>query len=109
MLVIVVVDERFGERLWESDHIHRSQQPTTGDFPERRLRDLLLPEDLPSRDGPPIGTKEPRELGNSTWRGLLSHGRDEDNDGTEINLSAEKPHRRRRDSLAAPVAITTEA
>ena len=109
MLVIVAVDERFQERLWESGHVHCGRQPTTGDFPESRLREVLLPEDLPARNGPPIGTEEPGEFGDSARRRSLPHGGDEDDDGTEINLPAEKPHRWRRDSLAAPVTITAEA
>jgi hypothetical protein len=39
----------------------------------------------------------------------LSHGGDENDDDAEINLPAEKPYGRRRDSLAAPVAIAAEA
>lgn len=109
MLVIVALDERFGERLWKSGHVHRGRQSTTGDFPESRLREVLFPEGLPARDGPPIGAEEPGEFRDSARRGSLPHGGDEDDDGTEINLPAEKPHRRRRDSLAAPVTITAEA
>ena len=109
MVVIVAVDEGLQKRLRENGRVHRGQQPTTGDFPESRLREVLLPEDLPARDGPPIGAEEPGEFGDSARRGSLSHGGDEDDDGTEINLPAEKPHRRRRDSLAAPVTITAEA
>jgi hypothetical protein len=109
LMVIVAVDERFHERSWENSDLDRRQQPTAGDFPERRLRKLFSPEDLPSRDGPPIGAEEPGEFGDSAWRGPLSHGGDENNDGAEINLPAEKPHRRWRDSLTAPVAVATEA
>src|SRR3990167_3161138 len=108
-MVVVAVNERFQQRSWQNGHVHPRHEPTAGDFPERRLWKLLAPEDLPARDGPPIGPEEPGEFRDAAWRRALPHGGDENDDGAQVNLPAQKSHRRRRDSLAAPLAFTAEA
>src|SRR5262249_40251307 len=42
-------------------------------------------------------------------RGTLPHGADQDHHGTQVDLSAERAHRRRRHPLSAAIAIAAEA
>ena len=55
-----------------------------------------------------VGAEEFRKFPDPPRRGALPHGRDQDNHGSNVNLSAEEPHRRRRRPLAATVPRTAE-
>ena len=49
------------------------------------------------------------KLTDPAWRRALPHGADQDDDGAQVDLGAEKAHRRWCDSLSAAVAIAAEA
>jgi hypothetical protein len=82
---------------------------TSCKFPERRLRNVVTPEGLPSRDGRPVNTKQRRKHVDPARRWTLPHGADQNHDSTEVDLSAEKTDRWRRHPLPAAVAIAAEA
>jgi CheY-like chemotaxis protein len=90
------------------DRYHR-HQAAAGDLPELRLRKVLLPRDLPASDGLPIGAEKSRKLADSAGRWALPHGHNQHDHGSEVDLPAEEPHRRRPRSLAAtlPIAART--
>src|SRR5208337_1939183 len=79
------------------------------DLPEGGLRKDLVPEDAPASDGSPVGAEELGKLGDAPRRGPLTHGRDQDDHGSEVNLAAKESYRRRRHPLAATILITAEA
>ena len=79
------------------------------DLPERGLGKVFAPEDLPASDGPSVGAEALGKLADSAWCRPLPHGADEDDDGAEVDLSAEEAYRRRCHSLPATVAIAAEA
>ncbi len=53
-------------------------------FPERRLRNAVAPEGLPSRDGRLVNTKQRRKLVDPARRWTLPHGADQDHHGTVV-------------------------
>src|SRR5208282_3021021 len=81
---------------------------TSCKFPERRLRNVVAPEGLPSRDGRPVHTKQRREFVDPARRWTLPHGADKNHHATKVDLSAEKTDRWRRHPLPAAVAIAAE-
>ena len=50
-----MVNEGFEQRLRQGGDGDGGQEPTTGHLPERRLRNMIPPKDLPSHDGSSIG------------------------------------------------------
>src|SRR6516162_8619609 len=102
-------EECLQERQRQSDDVDHWYEASTGDLPERGLRNVVAPECLPSRDGRCVSTKECRKLTHSPRRRSLPHGADQDHHGTQVDLSAEKTDRWRRHPLSATVAIAAEA
>jgi hypothetical protein len=87
----------------------RGRTSTARDFPESRQRKVLSPEGPPTVDRAAVGAEELGEFPDSSRRGTLPHGGDQDDDGAKINFSAEKTDRPRSHPLAASVALETEA
>src|SRR4029077_1552826 len=102
-------EECVQERQRQSDEVGHWYEASTRDLPERGLRNVVAPECLPSRDGRCVSTKECRKLTHSPRRRSLPHGADQDHHGPQVDLSAEKAHRRRRHPPSATVAVTAEA
>ena len=101
--------ERFQQRQRQNDDFNNWHDATSCKFPKRRLRNVVAPEGLPSRDGRPVNTKQCRKLVDPARRWTLPHGADQDHHGTKVALSAEKTDRWRRHPLSAAVAIAAEA
>ena len=101
--------ERFQQRQRQNDDFNNWHDATSCKFPKRRLRNGVAPEGLPSRDGRPVHTKQPRKLVDPARRWTLPHGADQDHHGTKVKLSAEKTDRWRRRPLPAAIAIAAEA
>ena len=70
----LAMKERFGERSREADDLDGRQEATIATFQNGGLRKVFAPENLPARDGPPVGAEEPREFADSARRGPLPHG-----------------------------------
>src|ERR1700722_2486920 len=102
-------EECVQERQRQKGDVDHWYEARTRDLPERGLWNVVAPECLPSRDGRSVSTKECRKLTHSPRRRSLPHGADQDHHGTQVDLSAEKAHRRRRHPPSAAVAITAEA
>ena len=95
--------------IWQGEDLDKWYQTGPFDLPERCLRKVLAPEDLPASDGPPVGAELRGKFADTPWRGPLPHGADEDDDDAEIDLWTEETYRRRCDSLPAAIAIAAEA
>ena len=70
--------ERFLQRQRRNDDFNNRHDATSCKFPERRLRNGVAPEGLPSRDGRPVNTKQGRKLADPARRRTLPHGADQD-------------------------------
>ena len=108
MAGVAVTKERLQERTRKSGDLDNGHHKGSRHFPESRLRKMLVPEDPPASDGASVGAKKFRELPDSPGRRALLHGSDQGNYGGEVNLSAEKPHRRRSRPLATAVALAAK-
>jgi hypothetical protein len=105
----MAAEEGIHERVGKGSNLDNRHQAGLCDLPERCLRKLLAPQDLPASDGPPVGAESPGQLTDSAWRRPLPHGADYDDDDAEVDLWAEEAHRRRCRSLPATLAIAAEA
>jgi len=101
--------ECFQQRQGQNGDFNNWHEASSCNFPERRLRNVVAPEGLPSRDGRPINTKERRKLADPARPWTLPHCADQDHHGTQVDFSAEKTDRWRRHPLPAAVAIAAEA
>jgi hypothetical protein len=70
---------------------------------------VLLPEHLPSGDGRSVSADELREFTDTARRRTLSHGSDQDDDGSKVDLATQKAHRGWRRPASAAVLIAAEA
>src|SRR5260370_31214813 len=104
-----MAEEHVLERERQSDDLENRYQTSACDLPERSLRNVFAPEDLPASDGPFVSTEAFGELADSARLWPLPHGADQDDDGAQVNLSAQEAHRWWRRSLPATVAIAAEA
>src|SRR6266403_607252 len=93
------------ERVGQGDDLGKRHLTGVCDLPERCLRELLAPEDLPASDGPSVGAEAHGKLADPAWCRSLPHGADEDDDDAEIDLGTKEADRRRGDSLPATVTI----
>ena len=84
------------------------REASTGALPEMGLGNVLAPELLPASNGPPVNTEERGKLTDSPRRRSVPHGADQNDEGADIDLSAEEAHGRCRGALSAAVAIATE-
>jgi hypothetical protein len=50
--------ERFDQRQRQNDDFNNWHEASPCPFPARRLRNVVAPEGLPSRDGRPVNTKQ---------------------------------------------------
>src|SRR5208282_3108373 len=101
--------EGIHQRIWQADDFDSRYEMGTSDLPERCLRKVFAPEDLPASDGPTVGTEASGKLADPVWFRSLPHGADEDNDDAQVDLWTEEADRRRCHSLPATVAIAAEA
>jgi hypothetical protein len=101
--------ERLQQRQRQNDDFNNWHDASSSKLPEWRLRNVVAPEGLSSRDGRPVNTKQPRKLVDPARRWTLPHGADQDHHRTKVDLSAEKTYRWRRHPLSATVAIGAEA
>src|SRR5882724_3398011 len=102
-------EESVHEGVWQGEDLDKWYQTGPCDLPERRLRNVFAPEDLPASNGPSIGAEASGKLADATWCLSLPHGADHDDDGAQVNLGAEKAYRRRCRPLPTAVAIAAEA
>ena len=84
------------------------REASTGALPEMGLGKVIAPEDLPASDGSPVNSEEGGELTDSPRRRSMPHGADQNDEGADIDLSAEEAHGRCRGALSAAVAIAAE-
>src|ERR1700730_12199994 len=84
-------------------------QASAGELPEGGVGEGVAPEDLPARDGAPVGAEVSGQLAEPAWGRPVAHGGDQDDDDGEVDLSSEEAHRRRRRPLAAAVSLAAEA
>jgi hypothetical protein len=102
-------EEGIQERVWQGDDLENRCEAGACDLPERCLREVLAPEDLPASDGPSVGAEAQGKLADPAWCRSLPHGADEDDEDAEIDLWTKEADRRRGDSLPATVTIAAEA
>jgi hypothetical protein len=69
--------ERFQQRHRQNDDFNNWHEATSCKFPERRLRNVVAPEGLPSCDGRPVKTKQLRKDMDPARRWTLPHGADQ--------------------------------
>ena len=105
----MAADERVQERERKGDDMGSRLQASACSLPEGSLGKVFAPEDLPARDGPPVGTEALGELTDSARCRPLPHGADEDDDGAQVHFSAKEANGGRSDSLPATVALTAKA
>jgi hypothetical protein len=81
--------ERFQQRQRQNNDLNNWHDATSCMFPGSRLRNVVAPEGLSSRDGRKVNTKQPRKLVDPARRWTLPHGADQDHHGTKVDSSAE--------------------
>src|SRR5262249_41595997 len=77
-------------------------------LPERCLRKVLLPKQLPAGNGSPVGAEQLGQFADATRRRSLPHGAYQHDHRKEIDLAAEETHRRRCHAFTATVARAAE-
>ncbi len=105
----MTAEEGVDQRVGEADDLANGQETGACDLPEGCLWEVFAPEDLPADDCAFVGTEACGKLTDPAWCRPLPHGADQDDDGGQVDLSAQEAHRRRRRSLPATVAIAAEA
>src|SRR3954447_7710576 len=107
--VIRPAEEGVEEGPWKGREIDIGGQAGAGHLPEGGVGEEFAPEDLPARDGAPVGAEVSGQLADAAWCRPVAHGGDQDDHDGEVDLSAEEAYRRRRRPLAAPVSLAAEA
>src|SRR5271166_2768096 len=102
-------EKGFHDGIWQGEDLDKWYQPGPFDLPERCLRKVFAPEDLPASNGPSIGAEASRKFAHTTRCWPLPHGADHDDDGAQVHLRAEKAYRRRCRPLPAAITIAAEA
>src|ERR1700730_12925026 len=72
--VVAMAEERVLERVRQGDDLENRDQTSACDLPERGLRNVSAPEDLPASDGPFVSTEAFGELADSARLWPLPHG-----------------------------------
>src|SRR4051794_23449505 len=107
--VIGPAEEGVEEGPWKGREIDIGGQAGAGHLPEGGVGEEFAPEDLPARDGAPVGAEVSGQLADAAWCRPVAHGGDQDDHDGEVDLSSEEAYRRRRRPLAAPVVLAAEA
>src|SRR5215831_8340634 len=105
---IVAPEERFQKGPWQKDEVGCCGQTTACALPERCLRKVLLPKQLPAGNGSPVGAEQLGQFADATRRRSLPHGAYQHDHRKEIDLAAEETHRRRCHAFTATVARAAE-
>jgi len=105
----MTVKEGVHQRIGQADDFDNRYELGASDLPERCLRKVFAPEDLPASDGASVGTEASGKFADSAWCRPLPHGTDYDDDGGEVDFWAEEANRGGCRSLPATVAIAAEA
>src|SRR5277367_2264131 len=79
------------------------------DLPEGRSWEVFAPEGLPTGDGAFVGSEAFGQFTDPPPVRPLPHRADQDDNGAQVELSAQEAHRGRCRSLSAIFAITAEA
>ena len=77
--------------------------------PERRGGEVFLPPMSPASECAPVDPELGTQLGGTTGRRAVGHGRHQHDHGTEVHAATQKAQGRRGCATSAAVAITTEA
>src|SRR5271165_5092562 len=56
-------EKGFHDGIWQGEDLDKWYQPGPFDLPERCLRKVFAPEDLPASNGPSIGAEASRKFG----------------------------------------------
>src|SRR5271166_6952981 len=105
----MTAEEGVDQRVGQADDLAKGYQTSACDLPEGRVGEVFAPEDLPAGNRAFVGTEAFGELTDPPRRGPLPHGADEDDDGGQVDLSAQEAHRPRCRPLPATVAIAAKA
>src|SRR5271169_1113675 len=105
----MTAEEGVDQRVGQADDLAKGYETSACDLPEGRLWEVFAPERLPTGDCAFVGAEAFGELADPPRGGPLPHGADEDDDGGQVDLSAQEAHRAGRRSLPATVAIAAEA
>ena len=88
---IAVAEECRQQRQGKRAQFAQQRQLPACYLPERSLRKLVSPEDLPASDGPGVHVvDQPAQLVNPPRCRPLPHGGDQDNHRRKVHLAAEK-------------------
>jgi hypothetical protein len=109
LAIIVAVDEHFEEPTRKDVDLGGRHEATACDHPKRSQRKVFSPEVPPLIDSASVGSEEIGKFPNTSRRGALPHGGDQDDDGTQVHLSSKEADGRGRDSFSAAVALAAEA
>jgi hypothetical protein len=104
-----VAEESFHQRPRKFGNVDYRYKTSAFNPPERGLRKVFSPEDLPPSDRSPVHFEEIGKFADTAWRGPLPHRGDQDDHGAKVHLSAQKPYRWRSHSLSAPILVAAEA
>src|SRR5271166_722958 len=105
----MTAEEGVDQRVGQADDLAKGYETSACDLPEGRVGEVFAPEDLPAGNRAFVGTEAFGELTDPPRRGPLPHGADQDDDGGQVDLSAQEAHRPRCRPLPATVAIAAEA
>ena len=84
--------EGIHQRIGQADDLGNRYEMGASDLPERCLRKVFPPEDLPAGYGPPVGAEASGKLADPAWCRPLPHGADYDDDGAQVDLWAEEAY-----------------
>lgn len=87
----------------------RRRQTSPLPTPKPRGWEVLPPPPLPAHEGAPVNPELCVQLGGTTGRNAVGHGRYQDDHDTEVHAATQKAQGRRGLATSASVAITTEA
>ena len=105
----MAAEEGVDQRVGQAGDLAQGNEIGACDLPEGRLWEVLAPKGLPAGDCAFVGAEAFGEVTEPAWIGSLPHRADQDDDGAQVDLSAEEAHRGGRRPLPATVAITAEA
>jgi len=105
----MMAEEGVDQRVGQVDDLAEGYETGACNLPEGRLWEVFAPEALPAGDRAFIGAEAFGELADPPRVWPLPHGADEDDNGGQVDLSAQEAHGAGRCSLPATVAIAAEA
>src|SRR5271166_1197330 len=105
----MMAEEGVDQRVGQADDLAKGYETSACDLPEGRLWEVFAPERLPAGDCAFVGAEVFGELTDPPRVRPLPHGADQNDDGGQVDPSAQEAHRTGCHSLPAAVAITAEA